>query len=103
MATLIGLCIRVRLIRSLPKRFKVDVMIREGTHQSEAAGKSDNLFCPWKFIFIHTNQLQFQIINSKQTIKRQGTCGSSARKFSFTRSGESVPGNHALLKPDLNY
>ncbi|KJE91707.1 hypothetical protein CAOG_02803 [Capsaspora owczarzaki ATCC 30864] len=39
MATLIGLCIRVRLLRSLPDRFKVDVRIRPGTHASEAAGK----------------------------------------------------------------
>ncbi|CAG8707625.1 15471_t:CDS:2 [Dentiscutata erythropus] len=37
MATLIGLCIRVRLIRSLPERFKVDIMVRKGTHQSEQA------------------------------------------------------------------
>ena len=33
-----GLCIRVRLIRSLPDRFKVDITIRPGTHQSERAG-----------------------------------------------------------------
>ncbi|ORZ36164.1 hypothetical protein BCR44DRAFT_30520 [Catenaria anguillulae PL171] len=37
MATLIGLCIRVRLLRSLPPRFKVTVMVTEGTHNSEAA------------------------------------------------------------------
>ncbi|CAG8476172.1 3128_t:CDS:2 [Acaulospora colombiana] len=37
MATLIGLCIRVRLLRSLPERFKVDIMVRKGTHQSEQA------------------------------------------------------------------
>ncbi|KAJ2350659.1 MIP18 protein galla-2 [Coemansia erecta] len=36
MATLIGLCIRVRLLRSLPERFKVDIRVRDGTHQSEA-------------------------------------------------------------------
>ncbi|KAJ2159966.1 hypothetical protein GGF46_002630 [Coemansia sp. RSA 552] len=36
MATLIGLCIRVRLLRSLPERFKVDIQVRKGTHQSEA-------------------------------------------------------------------
>ncbi len=35
MATLIGLCIRVKLLRSLPRRFKVEVKISEGTHQSE--------------------------------------------------------------------
>ena len=38
MATLIGLCIRVRLLRSLPERFKIDVVVNEGTHQSEVAG-----------------------------------------------------------------
>ena len=32
MATLIGLTIRVKLIRSLPKRFKVTVRITKGTH-----------------------------------------------------------------------
>ncbi|CAG8442038.1 8040_t:CDS:2 [Ambispora leptoticha] len=37
MATLIGLCIRVRLLRSLPERFKVDISVRKGTHQSEIA------------------------------------------------------------------
>ncbi|KAJ2780331.1 Cytosolic iron-sulfur assembly component 2B [Coemansia javaensis] len=36
MVTLIGLCIRVRLLRSLPERFKVDIRVRHGTHQSEA-------------------------------------------------------------------
>ncbi|KAI8336952.1 hypothetical protein BC941DRAFT_426214 [Chlamydoabsidia padenii] len=37
MATLIGLCIRVRLLRSLPDRYKVDIRVRQGTHQSEGA------------------------------------------------------------------
>jgi len=37
MATLIGLSIRVQLLRSLPSRFKVDVLITPGTHASEAA------------------------------------------------------------------
>ncbi|GAA5843554.1 hypothetical protein JCM11251_001654 [Rhodosporidiobolus azoricus] len=37
MATLIGLSLRVRLLRSLPERFKVDIKVREGTHQSEHA------------------------------------------------------------------
>ncbi|POW18881.1 hypothetical protein PSHT_05296 [Puccinia striiformis] len=30
-----GLTLRVRLLRSLPSRFKVDIKIKEGTHQSE--------------------------------------------------------------------
>ncbi|XP_030385244.1 MIP18 family protein galla-2 [Scaptodrosophila lebanonensis] len=37
MATLIGLSIRVKLLRSLPSRFKVTVEITPGTHASELA------------------------------------------------------------------
>uniref|UniRef100_A0A7M5V8H7 MIP18 family-like domain-containing protein n=1 Tax=Clytia hemisphaerica TaxID=252671 RepID=A0A7M5V8H7_9CNID len=37
MATLIGLSIRVLLLRSLPTRYKVDVLISPGTHVSELA------------------------------------------------------------------
>ncbi|CAD5122422.1 DgyrCDS10850 [Dimorphilus gyrociliatus] len=37
LATLIGLSIRVKLLRDLPKRFKVDVVITPGTHASELA------------------------------------------------------------------
>lgn len=37
MATLIGLSIRVKLLRSLPPRFKVTVEITPGTHASEFA------------------------------------------------------------------
>eukprot|EP00475_Leptophrys_vorax_P000837 TRINITY_DN10450_c0_g1_i1.p3 TRINITY_DN10450_c0_g1~~TRINITY_DN10450_c0_g1_i1.p3 ORF type:complete len:111 (-),score=11.03 TRINITY_DN10450_c0_g1_i1:107-439(-) len=36
MSTLIGLCIRVKLLRSLPRRFKVDIRLTEGSHASEA-------------------------------------------------------------------
>ena len=38
MATLIGLSIRVKLLRSLPAQYKVDVLISPGSHASEAAG-----------------------------------------------------------------
>eukprot|EP00056_Hartaetosiga_gracilis_P019106 m.13050 g.13050 ORF g.13050 m.13050 type:complete len:156 (-) comp7409_c0_seq1:297-764(-) len=34
MASLIGLCVRVRLLRCLPSRFKIDVEIYPGTHAS---------------------------------------------------------------------
>jgi len=37
MATLMGLCIRVKLMRSLPDRFKVDIEVAKGTHASEDA------------------------------------------------------------------
>mmetsp|Transcript_27273 Transcript_27273/g.69432 ORF Transcript_27273/g.69432 Transcript_27273/m.69432 type:complete len:184 (-) Transcript_27273:396-947(-) len=37
MATLIGLSIRVRLMRALPQRFKVDIQVTPGSHSSEAA------------------------------------------------------------------
>ena len=36
MATLIGLCLTVKLLRSLPARFKVGVAIAPGAHASEA-------------------------------------------------------------------
>lgn len=35
MATLIGLMIRVKLHRSLPQRFKVDVLIEQGKHEQQ--------------------------------------------------------------------
>ncbi|GLU05346.1 hypothetical protein SLE2022_224490 [Rubroshorea leprosula] len=37
MATVIGLCVRVKLMRSLPSRYKVDIRVAPGTHASEAA------------------------------------------------------------------
>lgn len=37
MATLIGLCLRVKLMRSLPARFKISININPGTHASEKA------------------------------------------------------------------
>lgn len=37
MATLIGLSIRVKLLRALPSRFKVRVCVTPGSHSSEAA------------------------------------------------------------------
>ena len=37
MATLIGLCLRVKLIRSLPRRFKARVSVFPGSHQKEHA------------------------------------------------------------------
>jgi metal-sulfur cluster biosynthetic enzyme len=37
MATLIGLCIRVKLLRGLPPRFKVRVKLTPGSHSSEEA------------------------------------------------------------------
>eukprot|EP00741_Cyanophora_paradoxa_P022739 tig00021501_g21961.t1 len=37
MATLIGLSMRVKLLRCLPSRFKVDIKVSPGSHASEAA------------------------------------------------------------------
>ncbi|XP_002276610.1 protein AE7 [Vitis vinifera] len=37
MATVIGLCLRVKLLRSLPSRYKVDIKVAPGTHATEAA------------------------------------------------------------------
>ena len=35
MSTLIGLCLRVKLMRALPVRFKVDIYVEPGSHVSE--------------------------------------------------------------------
>ncbi|KAF9646834.1 hypothetical protein BDM02DRAFT_3099174 [Thelephora ganbajun] len=35
MSTVIGLTLRVRLLRALPNRFKVDIRVKPGSHQSE--------------------------------------------------------------------
>lgn len=37
MATLIGLSIQVKLLRSLPRKYKIEVAIKPGTHASESA------------------------------------------------------------------
>ncbi|KAK2144064.1 hypothetical protein NP493_4338g00005, partial [Ridgeia piscesae] len=35
LATLIGLCLRVKLLRCLPDKYKLDIYIKEGTHDTE--------------------------------------------------------------------
>lgn len=35
LATLIGLCIRVKLQRCLPNKIKLDIFIKKGTHDTE--------------------------------------------------------------------
>jgi hypothetical protein len=47
MSTLIGLTIRVRLLRALPTRFKVDIRVKPGSHQSEHAGWCDFAMTCW--------------------------------------------------------
>ncbi len=37
MATLIGLSIKVKLLRSLPPSYKIEVSIKPGTHSTELA------------------------------------------------------------------
>ncbi|KAK9048095.1 hypothetical protein SSX86_021623 [Deinandra increscens subsp. villosa] len=37
MSTIIGMCLRVKLLRSLPPRFKVDIKVAPGTHVTEDA------------------------------------------------------------------
>ncbi|EFH63434.1 hypothetical protein ARALYDRAFT_475950 [Arabidopsis lyrata subsp. lyrata] len=37
MATVIGLCVRVKLLRSLPSRYKIDIRVAPGSHATEDA------------------------------------------------------------------
>ena len=39
----IGLSIRVRLLRSLPHRFKIDIRVKPGSHQTEREGKDSDV------------------------------------------------------------
>ena len=47
LATLIGLCVRVRLERELRKKHKLDIFIAEGTHETaDESMTSRNIFLP---------------------------------------------------------
>lgn len=42
LATLIGLCIRIKIERNIPHKLKLDIFIKKGTHETE--NESKNLF-----------------------------------------------------------
>ncbi|CAL5429452.1 unnamed protein product [Camellia sinensis] len=42
MATVIGLCLRVKLMRSLPMRYKMDIRVAPGTPATEAAEEGED-------------------------------------------------------------
>lgn len=44
LATLIGLCIRVKIERSIPHQLKLDIYIKKGTHSTEDESK-DGAMC----------------------------------------------------------
>ncbi|KAK9042988.1 hypothetical protein V6N11_071340 [Hibiscus sabdariffa] len=46
MAIVIGHCLRVKLIRSLPSRYKIDIRVAPGTHGTEAA-----VMCHFSLVF----------------------------------------------------
>lgn len=68
MSTLIGLSLRVRLLRSLPQRFKIDIKIKPGTHVSENTRKLN--------IAPLVVRDSYSDLDSKPTIERQGESGS---------------------------
>ena len=67
MATLIGLSIRVKLLRSLPPRFKVDIAISPGTHNQEKAGQC----CVFHFIFIEVYTISVPLVNKQLNDKER--------------------------------
>lgn len=44
LATLIGLCIRIKLERSIPHEMKLDIFIKKGAHSTEDESMELNLF-----------------------------------------------------------
>ncbi len=65
---LAGLSIRVRLLRSLPQRFKVDIRVKPGSHQSEHARTSDH-----------------------PSVFQRCICGRSQERVQLTARSRSVP------------
>lgn len=57
MATLIGLCIRVKLLRSLAPKYKVTVKITPGTHNAEEAGRKHDVNTRFRIIRVVNKQL----------------------------------------------
>ncbi|CAK8684319.1 MIP18 family protein galla-2-like [Clavelina lepadiformis] len=68
MATLIGLAIRVRLLRALPPRFKVEVEIAPGSHNSEKA-VNKQLADKERVAAALENQHLLNVVNQCLTIK----------------------------------
>lgn len=66
MATLIGLSIRVKLLRSLPQRFKVSVTITPGTHASELAINKQLNDKEYVLIMCHIGHFNMMILLSEE-------------------------------------
>lgn len=77
---LAGLSIRVRMLRSLPERFKVDIKVREGSHASENAGA---------FIFT-TSEPVVPMTNDGSSVNRQLNDKERVAGTSSNRLGSDV-------------
>jgi len=64
MATLIGLCMRVKLLRSLPRKYKVDIHITPGTHAQEEQGTSLTVYLHRRKMKPILTDILFLILNS---------------------------------------
>ncbi|KAG9318186.1 FAM96B protein [Chiua virens] len=63
-----GLCIRVRLLRSLPPRFKVDIRVKPGSHQSELAGALPRLYNMHTWVKLVPISLVNKQLNDKERV-----------------------------------
>lgn len=43
LATLIGLCIRIKIERNIPHKLKLDIFIKKGTHETENESKGHTI------------------------------------------------------------
>ena len=83
MATLIGLSLRVRLLRSLPDRFKVDIRVKQGSHESENS-------CKMTHVFSHLNRLYIWLR------KRHLCCAVNKQLNDKERVAAALENNHLL-------
>ena len=59
----------MKLLRSLPPRFKVDVRIRPGTHASEIAVNKQVTFIPSShFVFASAESIAFMVYTTEYTV-----------------------------------
>uniref|UniRef100_A0A8C4Q334 Cytosolic iron-sulfur assembly component 2A n=1 Tax=Eptatretus burgeri TaxID=7764 RepID=A0A8C4Q334_EPTBU len=72
LATLIGLCLRVKLERSLPFKHKLEIYIAEGTHVTEKENISPTGPEWWFANFLNRNNIQYSCSRSQQADQRQG-------------------------------
>jgi hypothetical protein len=68
LATLIGLCIRAKLLKNIVEPFKLDIKIKEGAHNTEDESKNTTLAILFAYLMMATLFSVNKQINDKERI-----------------------------------